>query len=454
MTELRPFQFEGCRQIYRFRGRALLADDQGLGKTIQALYWVRKIPRYRPVVIVAPASMKWTWQIEAAMHFNMRTEVLEGNRPKHNMRLPGEIVILNYDILASWLPCLLRHRPAVVIFDEVHYLKSPNAKRTRAAGKLVQYAASVLGLSGTPITNRPIEFWSTLNLIRPDLFPDHSEYAWEYCKPRHTRWGWKFDGAANMGKLHRILTRECMIRRLKREVLPELPDKQRHMVGFQLNSHAAKEYRKAEHDFLNWLKELSPARHARAKKSPALTKVGYLLRLVAQLKLNWTIKWVEDFLETHPDQKLVGLTMHTFVIDKLKERFPNSVIIDGRVTGRKRTDAVRLFQTNRRVRLLFGNWKAAGVGITLTAAHNAASLDFPWTPGDLVQGEDRIHRIGQKKKVVIHYLVALNTIEEKLMRILQRKAEVLDAVLNGSRNEMDLNIFDELLKGMMHGKNK
>jgi SNF2 family DNA or RNA helicase len=179
------------------------------------------------------------------------------------------------------------------------------------------------------------------------------------------------------------------------------------------------------------------------------------LRLAAKLKLKWTERWIAEFLELHEDKKLVCLTMHTFVIDHLKKRFPDCVVIDGGVTGRKRTDSVRLFQTNRRTRLLLGNWIAAGIGITLTAAHNAASLDFPWTPGHLEQGEDRIYRIGQTKDVTIHYLVALGTIEEKLMRILQKKSKVLSAVLDGSETEADLNVLEDLLQEMKrNAKNK
>jgi SWI/SNF-related matrix-associated actin-dependent regulator 1 of chromatin subfamily A len=169
------------------------------------------------------------------------------------------------------------------------------------------------------------------------------------------------------------------------------------------------------------------------------------MRLVAEFKLSSTERWIKEFFERMPDSKLVALTMNTFVIDHLLHKFPNTVIIDGRITGQHRTQAVRLFQTNPRVKLLLGNWRAAGVGITLTAAHYAVSLDFPWTPGDLVQGEDRIHRIGQKKNVLIYYLVAMNTIEEKLMKILRKKSSVLDAVLDGRIEANNLNIFDELI---------
>jgi len=446
MTKLRSFQLEGVRQIYQFGGRALLADEMGLGKTIQALYWIIKIPKRRPVVIVTPASVKYVWQAEAALHFGLRTSVLEGQCNGHH-HLPSDIIILNYDILKSWLPLLLKSHPQCVVLDEVHYIKNPAAKRTRASLKLTEKATSVLGLSGTPLTNRPIELWPVLQAIRPDLFPSKHEYAWRYCKPRFTPWGWIFDGATHMGELNRILRRECLIRRLKKDVLKELPPKIRQAVPFRLDSY--REYEEAEEDFLGWLRSISPARANKAAKSQALVKVGYLLRLVARLKLDQTIRWIEEFYESHPGEKLVALTMHTLVIDRLKEKFGRrAVVIDGRVVGRMRQETVKQFQSSRKIDLFLGNWRAAGVGITLHAASNGVALDLPWTPGDLLQGEDRLHRIGQRKNVIIHYLMTLGTIEEKQIKILRKKTTILDAVLDGRSDASHLNIFDELLAEM------
>lgn len=453
MTELKEYQKEGVRRIYQFRGRALLADDMGLGKTIQALDWIRRIPKRRPAVIVTPASLKYTWQAEAQLHFGMRAEVLEGKRKPNVWDLPGDIIILNYDILESWLPCLEKHNVKAVVLDEIHLCKNTKARRTKAAIRLADGASSVVGISGTPLINRPIELWPVLQIIRPDIFPSAHKFAFRYCKPRFTYWGWVYDGAQNLKELNRILRRECMIRRLKKHVLSELPEKTRQSVLLKLSRKSEIEYNQAQYNFLSWLRKQSLARANRAARSLALVKVGYLLRLVARLKLEWTEKWLADFFETHPKEKLVALTMNTFVIDHFKQKYPDSVVIDGRVTGRKREESVRKFQNNKATRLLLGNWKAAGVGLTLHSAHNIAALDFPWTPGDLLQGEDRIHRIGQKKNCVIHYLFALGTIEERLISILQRKATVLDSVLNGSGKTADLDIFGALLTDIAR-KNK
>lgn len=446
MTKLHEFQLDGVRQIYQFRGRALLADEQGLGKTIQALYWLMMIKKRRPALIITPSSVKWTWQTEAFQHFGMRTEVIEGHH-KNNHQLPrGDVLIINYDLLRTWLPALLRKRFQCLILDEVQFIKNLTAQRTQCVLELAPFAASVVGLSGTPITNCPMEFWPVLQAIRPDLFPHHSKFAWRYCRPTLTPWGWQFKGCSRPRELNRILLRECMIRRLKKDVAKELPPKIRKAVSIKLKSYA--EYRLAETNFLVWLKRQSPARAHRAKKSQALTRVGYLMRLVAELKLPHTIKWIEDFLEANPGKKLVGLTMHTFVIDRLRSHFgQRAVVIDGRVTGRMRAETTRQFQNNKRVDLLFGNWIAV-IGQTLHAAHNFAALDFPWTPGDLMQGEDRIHRIGQKNDCYIHYLATLGTIEADWIHTLKRKAGVLDAILNGSRSAKHFDIFEVILKRM------
>lgn len=443
MTELRPFQLEGARMIRQFGGRALVADEMGLGKTIEALFWIKKIASRRPAVIVTLATVKYAWQMEAHL-LGMHAEVLEGNCPKKQKKLPADIVVLNYDILHSWLPCLIRSNPQCVVFDECHYLRTPGARRTKSGKLLALNIPSVIGLSGTPMTNRPIELWSVLNIIRPELFPDRMEFAWRYCEPKYTPWGWQFKGAKRKEELRKILLDTCMIRRLKKDVAPELPNKTRQIIPFRLKSYV--EYNEARFDFINWLRKQSPAKANRAEKSKALTKVGYLLRLVAKLKLQFIEQWIREFFEAHPGRKLVALTMNTFVIDHLKGIFPNNVIVNGQVKGRKRAESIRKFQTNPSIQLFIGNWRAAGVGANLQVAHTMVGLDFPWTPGDLLQGEDRVHRIGQTKKVVIYYLMAMKTIEERLMKLLQENVGVLNSVLNGNKAADEFDIYDQLLQ--------
>lgn len=449
MTELLPFQKEGVQQIYRFAGRTLLADEMGLGKTIQTLYWLYKIRSRRPAVIVTPASLKYNWQSEAQFHFGMRAEILEG-KTVNLRRLPGDIVILNYDILKAWLPFLLKHEPKAVVFDEAHFIKNRGALRTQCCLKLSESADSVIALSGTPLTNRPVELWTILKAVRPDLFPSFSKYAWRYCKPRYTpKYGWLYNGATHLKELNQILRSECMIRRKKREVLKDLPSKTRRFTMFRINDYS--EYNSARDDFLDWLEKISPSAAKRAKRAEAITRIGYLMRLAARLKYPWTVQWIKDFFEARPGKKLVAFTMHTAVLKRLEERFENRcLVIDGSVNARKKHEAVRAFSSNPKKDLFLIQWKAGGVGLNLVSASDVVALDFPWTPGDLIQGEARVDRIGQKHEVTSHYLALAGTIEEDQIKFLRRKSKILDEVLDGKRDSDDLDIFNEMMKHFTH----
>lgn len=447
MTTLRPFQIEGVHQIYRFRGRALLADEMGLGKTLQALYWILKTPKHRPVVVVCPASLKWTWQAEALLHFNIRADVIDGRWCRGRQIPSGDVLIINYDILGSWLRKLLPLRPLTVIIDECQFIKSMRAQRTRWTLRLAQLASSVVAMSGTPLVNRPYELWPVLQAVRPDLFPSEREFAWEYCAPRWTFFGWKFDGATNVKKLNRILREECMIRRLKKDVLHDLPPKQHAFVYFKLRPREQEKYQEAEEHFLRWLAKISLRKARKAARAQAVVKVGYLIRLAVELKLPYTIQWIRDFFEGHPGKKLVVFTSHRIVVDKLRAAFPDRcVVVDGRVTGQHRQDAVRQFRSHRKKDLFIGNWIAAGVGLTLVSAHHVVALDFPWTPGELAQGGDRVHRIGQTQTSYFHFLALLDTIEQKQVGYLRRKSRVLGAVLDNTKQTKDASMLDALLK--------
>jgi SWI/SNF-related matrix-associated actin-dependent regulator 1 of chromatin subfamily A len=449
-TKPRPFQKEGVRAIYDFKGRAILGDEQGLGKTLQALIWISKIPKHRPVIIVCPSTAKYGWQTEAHTHFRgMDIHVLEGRRPKRVNRLPGDICVLNYDILSSWLPAILKADPQVIIFDEFHYLQSPTSARTIAAGKAAFGAASVVGLSGTPITNELIGLWAPLAIIRPDLFPSMYRFGWRYTKPRKFRGWWKFKGARRKKELRRILLEECLIRRLKKDVAKELPPKTHKIVPLRIFGKALREYRQCANKktFLNWLRiKYDDGRANRAKRSLAVARVGYLMRLMAELKMDLMAKWIEEWTLANPGKKLVCMTMHTKVINFLHKKFPNSVVINGKVRGIKREEAKRKFQNNTRVTYLFGNWKAAGVALTLTAAHHLVALDLPWTEGDLLQGQDRVHRIGQTKKVIIYYLMLMDTFEEKVFQILKDKTKVFSEIFDGKKASKDFNLLEALIE--------
>jgi len=439
--ELYPFQKQGVEFLEKTNGRALIADEMGLGKTVQALAWLHIHPEKRPAIIVVPASLKLNWKKEAErwLH-NPKIEVLQGSNTR---KLRGDVIIINYDILHNWLDPLREINPKVLITDECHYYKSNKAKRTKAVKLLAKAVDHFIALSGTPIVNKPIEAYNALRLINYDLFKNFRHFADRYCNPKWNGFGMSYEGASNTQELHDLLKSTVMIRRLKKDVLPELPEKTRSFFPLQLTNQS--EYTKADNDLIQFLRETKGNAAARkAIFAEALTRIEVLKQLAVKGKLEEAINWISDFLEV--ENKLVVFATHKFVIDTLIERFKGiAVKIDGSCTPNERQRAVESFQNDANIHLFVGNIQAAGVGITLTASSNVAFLELPWTPGALVQAEDRCHRIGQKDNVNIYYLLATGTIEDTIAALLDRKRKTLDAVLDGIETDQE-SLLTELIK--------
>ena len=332
-----------------------------------------------------------------------------------------------------------------VLVSNCHYAKNTTAKRTKAVRAVDKGIRNVIAISGTPLLSRPIELFPTLQMLRPSTFPSRWAYAHEYCKPRWTPWGWKYDGASRIPELHDLLEQLCMIRYLKRDVLPELPEKNRRVLPLALSDEA--EYREASDSFLSWIGKTNPARLLTAERAETLVKLGELKRLAARLKLRAVVDWTNEWLESYPDEKIVLFAVHRKMIEALVRRISSkSVVVDGSVTGRRRKAAVDQFQRDRGTRAFVGNIRAAGVGITLTAASTLAFCELDWVPANMVQAEDRIHRIGQTAPTWCWYLVAAGTIEEDLCKILEKKQRVVSGVLDGSGAADDLDVHKRLLE--------
>lgn len=465
---LYPFQEEGVSFIEFKKGRGLIGDEMGLGKTAQALAWLKLHPELRPAIVVCPHTLKINWARETEKWIGEDTEILDG-RPNGHQPI-GSILIINYDVLANLTEKVERngkmvreellgtgwidHLPkaAIVIFDEAHYIKNAKSGRTKAIKSLCKGVKHVIALTGTPILNRPIEMYNTLNLLAPNVFGNYWRFAQRYCNPTYNGFGWDFSGSSNTEELHALLTRTVMIRRLKKDVLPQLPCKVRSIVPLDI-TRLDKEYRAAEEDFLGWLGGIDPDRMERAAKAESLVRIGALKRLAAKAKLSQCIEWIEDFLEQ--GEKLVVFAVHKDVIDTLMKHFGDiAVKVDGSVGMEDRQKAVDEFQSNDKMRLFIGNIKAAGVGLTLTASSNTCFLELEWSPGLQDQAEDRVHRIGQEAdSVTAWYLLAEGTIEMEIALMLDDKRKTLDKVLDGKDTE-DEALLTKLLTKLKEGRNK
>ena len=303
-----------------------------------------------------------------------------------------------------------------------------------------------MGLTGTPIENgRPVELYNLINFINPTIFPDKWKYIWEFCDPKNDGFGWNFNGCnkANIPKLHSRLIGTIMLRRLKKDVLLELPEKIRTYVPIELTNQ--EEYNFAEKDFISWVSETKGnAAVQNALKAEALIKIESLKQVAVRGKLKGIIQWITDFLET--DNKLVVVTSHTFVIDEILQAFSsNALKLDGSVTGDKRQKVVEAFQNDPSKNLFIMNIRAGGVGITLTAACAELVVELDMNPMKMIQAEDRIHRMTQTRGVTIYYGLAINTIEEKIAKLLDEKTKNVNAIMDGVETE-DSSLLHQLMK--------
>jgi len=497
---LLPYQIEGVKAIENNEGRCLLADEMGLGKTVQALVWLHTHPELRPALVVCPASLKLNWEKEALKWIKCKdVQVLEG---KELVALSNDIIIINYDIIGNdsrqsisktgepmfkpngkprmeeipnsgWQDELIAHNIKVIILDESHYIKNENTKRATGVRSICRGVKHILALTGTPIENRPIELYNIVAMLKPTLFPNKWNYQHRFCGAKHNGFGWDFSGSSNTEELHELLTKWVMIRRMKRDVLQDLPDKIYSYIPLRITNRG--EYRKAEQDFVDYLQNkvlgtlqnkveesmqlgfpemqfteasVENLKQSIADKTNPLTIISGLKQLAAQGKINGMLEWVEDFLES--GEKLVLFCEHIFVVDAVMEKFNKvAVKVIGGMSAKNKELSVTQFQENKKIKLFVGT-SAAEVGYTLTAASNVGIIEFPWKPGQLSQRVDRLHRIGQKNAVNVYYFIGVRTIDAKIAELLDGKQKVLDAVLDGKETET-VNLITELIKKYKNG---
>jgi len=417
-----PYQVEGVRMLQT--GYRLLADEQGLGKTCTTLQFLMLNKAvYKKILVCCPASLKLNWRKEILMWTDAKPgdiQVLSGSTPYECNRM---YTIINYDILPYWAEYLASRKFDFVCADECHYIQNSTAKRTKAFMQVVRRAKDALFISGTPFTSRPMQMYNALHCIAPSVFRDQQEFGMRFCDPKREGMRWSFKGASNMDVLHDIIKDGICIRRLKEDVLSELPDKMRIVVPVVTDTADLRK----DPDAYNRIREME--KHIAEAKN-------YLSTLEWQKQIAYLRKrreiggWVEDFLES--GKKLVVFATHTMTLDDLQKRFGSlAVRIDGDTSMRERDRAVTAFQNDPKVKLLLGNIKAAGVGLTLTAASDVLITEFPWTCAEVLQSEDRIHRIGQKNAAKIWFMCCPNTIDDRLMEIVNRKAATHRRIFDG-----------------------
>jgi intein/homing endonuclease len=363
--------------------------------TIQAIKYVIETDSY-PAVVVCPASLKLNWQREFMMHFGKRAEVLSGGKVETLRRDGNCVYIINYDILSKWEKAITDLRPEIIVADEVHFVKSLQAKRTKVLLRLSKMVEHFIAISGTPMTNHVTELYPILRMVLGEHgIESRREFCDRYSKLELTRWGFRYVGSRRLPELHKRLVKMCMVRRLVDDVLPDLPTYTRQTIPIELPNENRREYVQMNAAFADWYFEKFPEK-SQVQSAVIMTKLGYMKRHVAYWKLPFVYNWIDDFFE-ESDTKLVVFALHRKVIDGIVNRYANHgtlrrpfvVKVDGAINMDDRQRAVDLFQQRPETRLFVGQMRAAGVGLTLTAASNVLFAECDFVPAVHAQAEKR-----------------------------------------------------------------
>tara|TARA_R110000744_G_scaffold305007_1_gene413354 strand:- start:6428 stop:8392 length:1965 start_codon:yes stop_codon:yes gene_type:complete len=407
--EYLPFQRAGIAYALG-RDATLFGDEMGLGKTIQAI-GVCNATRPETVLIVCPASLKLNWRNELQRWLvdERRIDIVNGGGEVFPSQ--PDIVIINYDVLAKHAADLHGRTWGLVVFDEAHYCKNPKAKRTKAA--LAINAERKLVLTGTPIPNRPVEIQSIAGYLAPSRFGNFFAFAKRYCAATQTRHGWDFSGSSNLPELQEQLRSSVMVRRLKADVLDELPPKQRQVIVL---------------DGGDYKEELRVQELAEAEAETTSPRIDFEgLSRERHLMALAKVPAILDHLKAI-DHSVVVFAHHKDVIAALASEL-DCVTLTGDHTTEERQAAVESFQRGD-VQHFIGSIGAAGVGITLTRASHVVFAELDWVPGNLSQCEDRCHRIGQRDSVLVQHLVVDESIDARQVELVVAKQGVLDASLD------------------------
>ncbi|XP_051787328.1 SWI/SNF-related matrix-associated actin-dependent regulator of chromatin subfamily A-like protein 1 isoform X2 [Erpetoichthys calabaricus] len=420
---LMPFQRNGIEFAISRGGRLLLADDMGLGKTIQAICIAMYYRKEWPLLVVAPSSVRFTWA-EAFQRWLPSVDPKNINvivKAKDSL-ISGLISIISYDLLSRMDKQLSGTSFKVLIMDESHFMKNTKTARYKAAMPLLKAAKRVILLSGTPAMSRPAELYTQITAVRPSFFPRFHDFGARYCDAKQLPWGWDYSGSSNLNELKLLLEESLMLRRLKSDVLSQLPAKQRKVVIVSPDGITAK----TKAALAACAKEMEKGHKNKLQEKEALL-VFY--NKTAEAKVRAAVEYLFDLLESGREKFLV-FAHHKIMLDnmckELKDKGLNYIRIDGSTSSADRQALCEQFNFLESSCVAILSITAANMGLTLSSADLVVFAELFWNPGVLIQAEDRVHRIGQTSNVNIHYLVAKGTADDYLWPMIQEKMKVLE----------------------------
>lgn len=437
------------------RENTLIADQPGLGKTIQALGVINNDPSIRKALIVCPASLKINWKRESEKWLVEKRNIFIVKDGKEFAPPDADIVIINYDLLKKHSQAIHSRAWDLLVCDESHALKNDRSARTiEIVGKYKKadplQARRKIFLTGTPILNRPAELWTAVNYLGMET--NWWRFHTRYCAGYQGAHGWDVSGAANLPELEEKLRASIMVRRLKEDVLADLPAKIRSVIPLEIPSKTAaklidaqaRAFEEAEaaeskadalraqcgnrEDAMEW----KEAAKLMDKRKAAFTEISRIRHDLGILKIPAAVEFAAEELET--TDALILFAHHHDVVDGIAEGLTQKGVKVVKLTGRDdaehRQQAVDDFQAGK-AQVFLASIEAAGVGLTLTRASRVIFAESSWTPAKLEQAEDRAHRIGQKNAVFVSHLVFDGSLDARMLDTVTQKMDIADRALDG-----------------------
>tara|TARA_R110000824_G_scaffold210778_3_gene396643 strand:+ start:681 stop:2450 length:1770 start_codon:yes stop_codon:yes gene_type:complete len=428
--------------------RFILADDMGLGKTTSAVI-ASELSNAKKVLVICPSSLKLNWQKEIE-HYDNNTTIISGKKWDSSKKW----TIMNYDIIKNFhfLPTknkgivdtkeseILKSNFDLVIIDEAHAIKNTTSKRTKLVMDFAKKIKRVWLLTGTPVANRPIDFYNLLKICRSHVSSDWINFVKRYCDGKQFRGTggrliWDTKGGSNLEELHEY-TKDSVLRRKKEEIL-DLPPKIISPVYHKLEN--ASGYQEIMGEYKSW-----SLKHGHANLAQHMTKLVTLRKFLAEEKTKSTIAFTEDLVGQ--GKKVIIFTNFNDEQQLIFDAFSRiSVRHNGSMSLEEKEESVTKFQNDDKVRVFVGNIISAGVGITLTEGEVVIMNSLDWVPKSHAQAEDRAYRIGQDKKVNVYYPIFDKTIEEIIYKSLKSKQKNIDTIM-GEYSEEDIveSLIDQL----------
>jgi hypothetical protein len=443
-AEMRPYQkagFEFLCHLTRMKLGGVLADDMGLGKTLQTLAWLAWLcdqgKRRRPALVICPASVLHNWEREANRFTpGLKVLVLESGAERHNLRqqIPQhDLIVTNYALLRRDLEALQKFEFRAIILDEAQFIKNPTAQVTQSVKQL--RADLRLALTGTPLENRLLDLWSIVDFVQPGYLGSQTRFVETYePKGDDVAWAQKVARRRLASKV-----RPLMLRRLKRQVAQDLPDRIEIRRDCELDEEQRKLYlaelRRSRDKVLRTVAEKGVAK-SKIHVLAALTRLRQICchpRLVGNDAVSGKTETLFELLEPllAEGQKVLLFSQFVQMLQILEQECVQRQIPTHILTGetKQRQEVVQAFQDDPEASVFLLSLRAAGTGLNLTTASYVVLYDPWWNPAVEAQAIDRSHRIGQTRTVNAYRLIAPGSVEEKIWELQQRKAKTISDVL-------------------------